>query len=56
MSYAASNGGMPPADDIAFQAFLASAGETFSGVSYNVANGTLVEDPIGGKEVCLDAA
>lgn len=43
MSYAASNGGNPPADYNAFQAFLASAGETFGG---GVSGTTLVVDPV----------
>jgi len=52
MSYAASNGGNPPATSEAFNQFLASAGEIFPGTGVI---GTLVEDPVGGKNVCLDA-
>lgn len=53
MSYAASNGGNPPADQNAFESFLASAGEVFSGSG--VTSTTLFKDPVGGAEVCLNA-
>lgn len=55
VSYAASNNGLPPADASAFDEFLQSAGPTFGVSSSLASSGILVEDPVGGKEVCLDA-
>lgn len=54
MSYAASNGGNPPASPIEFEEFLATSSEVFGGSEVS-GPGTLVEDPVGGKSVCLDA-
>jgi hypothetical protein len=54
MSYAASNGGKPPASAAAFDDFLASASQIFIATA-NAENGTLIQDPAGGNDVCLDA-
>jgi type IV pilus assembly protein PilA len=54
MSYAASNNGQPPSSAAAFEEFLASAGEVFGGTA-SPQSGILVEDPAGGRAVCLDA-
>jgi prepilin-type N-terminal cleavage/methylation domain-containing protein len=54
ISYSIQNNGQPPSNSNAFDDFLESASGVFISAS-NPWSGILVEDPVGGKEVCLDA-
>lgn len=55
VSYMASHQGVPPKNQTGFDDFIASSSDVFTGSSVDTSNGTLIKDPLGGKEVCLDA-